>query len=157
MTDAGETSSEISARLRRMARLSAVQALYQMEVSSSDAKTVVEEFRTYRFGRDDEPGDYIEANEVFFEDLVTGIASAQDDVDSRIAVVLRQDWKLSRLDAVVRAILRAGGYELINRPDIPAPVVINEYVNVAHAFFENSEPGFVNASLDVLAKQVRET
>jgi len=153
--DPQENPSDRRARLRRSARLSAVQALYQMEASGTGAKAVVKEFRDHRFGYEEEPGDYVEADEVFFEDLVTGIISVQDDVDARISGVLKEGWKLSRLDSTVRAILRAGGYELVNRPDVPAPVVINEYVDVAHAFFEDSEPGFVNATLDALAKQVR--
>lgn len=151
-----EATSERRARLRRSARLSAVQALYQMESSGSGAKAVVKEFRDHRFGYEDEPGDYVETDEEFFEDLVTGIVSIQSDVDKRIGGVLKEGWKLSRLDATVRAILRAGGYELVARQDVPPAVVINEYVDVAHAFFEDSEPGFVNATLDALAKQVRD-
>ena len=151
-----EAASDRRARLRRSARLSAVQALYQMETSGSGAKAVVKEFREHRFGYEDEPGDYVETDEEFFEDLVTGIVSIQADVDKRIGGVLKEGWKLSRLDATVRAILRAGGYELIARQDVPPAVVINEYVDVAHAFFENTEPGFVNATLDALAKQVRD-
>lgn len=151
-----EAASDRRARLRRSARLSAVQALYQMESSGSGAKAVVKEFRDHRFGYEDEPGDYVETDEEFFEDLVTGIVSIQSDVDKRIGGVLKEGWKLSRLDATVRAILRAGGYELIARQDVPPAVVINEYVDVAHAFFEDSEPGFVNATLDALAKQVRD-
>lgn len=151
-----EAASDRRARLRRSARLSAVQALYQMESSGSGAKAVVKEFRDHRFGYEDEPGDYVETDEEFFEDLVTGIVSIQSDVDKRIGGVLKEGWKLSRLDATVRAILRAGGYELVARQDVPPAVVINEYVDVAHAFFEDSEPGFVNATLDALAKQVRD-
>jgi N utilization substance protein B len=151
-----QAATDRRARLRRSARLSAVQALYQMETSGSGAKAVVKEFRDHRFGYEDEPGDYVETDEDFFEDLVTGIVSIQADVDKRIGGVLKEGWKLSRLDATVRAILRAGGYELIARKDVPPAVVINEYVDVAHAFFEDSEPGFVNATLDALAKQVRD-
>ncbi|WP_306015627.1 transcription antitermination factor NusB [Oceanicaulis sp. MMSF_3324] len=151
-----EAASDRRARLRRSARLSAVQALYQMETSGSGAKAVVKEFRDHRFGYEEEPGDYVETDEEFFEDLVTGIVSIQADVDKHVSGVLKEGWKLSRLDATVRAILRAGGYELIARQDVPPAVVINEYVDVAHAFFEDSEPGFVNATLDALAKQVRD-
>ncbi len=150
-----EAASDRRARLRRSARLSAVQALYQMETSGSGAKAVVKEFRDHRFGYEEEPGDYVETDEEFFEDLVTGIVSIQSDVDKRIGGVLKEGWKLSRLDATVRAILRAGGYELIARKDVPPAVVINEYVDVAHALFESTEPGFVNATLYALEKQVR--
>lgn len=150
-----ENPSERRARLRRSARLSAVQALYQMELTGQGAAKVVKQFRDHRFGYDDEPGDYVEADEVFFEDLLTGIVARQDEVDSLVAGVLKDGWKLSRLDATVRAILRAGGYELLARDDVPAAAAINEYVDVANAFFEGAEPGFVNATLDALSKTLR--
>ncbi len=155
LNTADESKSDRRARLRRSARLSAVQALYQMELTGQGATKVVKQFRDHRFGYDDEPGDYVEADEDFFEDLVTGIVSRQDDVDSQIAGVIKEGWKLSRLDATVRAILRAGGYELLAREDVPVAAAINEYVDVANAFFEGPEPGFVNATLDALAKKLR--
>ena len=150
-----ENSSERRARLRRAARLSAVQALYQMELTGQGAARVVKQFRDHRFGYDDDPGDYVEADEDFFEDLLTGIVARQDEVDAQIARVIKEGWKLSRLDATVRAILRAGGYELLARNDVPAAAAINEYVDVAHAFFEGPEPGFINATLDAMAAKVR--
>ncbi|XBQ15848.1 MAG: transcription antitermination factor NusB [Oceanicaulis sp.] len=153
--DAAETRSQRRARLRRSARLSAVQAMYQMELTGQGAKSVVMQFRNHRFGHEGEPGEYVEADEDFFADLLSGIVERQDDVDPIIAKALKTGWKLSRLDATVRAILRAGGYELVARPDVPTATVINEYVDVAHAFFEGPEPGFVNATLDTLARQVR--
>lgn len=162
MTDAeqpespAESASERRARLRRSARLSAVQAMYQMEVSGQGAQSVVLQFRDHRFGHDDEPGDYIEADEDFFEDLLNGIVARQNEVDGLVRGALREGWKLSRLDATVRAILRSGGYELLARDDVPTKTVINEYIDIAHAFFEGPEPGFVNATLDTLARQVRQ-
>ncbi len=150
-----ESKSDRRARLRRSARLSAVQALYQMELTGQGATKVVKQFRDHRFGYDDEPGDYVEADEEFFEDLLTGIVERQDEVDSQIAKVIKEGWKLSRLDATVRAILRAGGYELLARDDVPPAAAINEYVDVANAFFEGPEPGFVNATLDALSKILR--
>ena len=150
-----ENASERRARLRRSSRLSAVQALYQMELTGQGASRVVKQFRDHRFGYDDEPGDYVEADEEFFEDLLTGIVARQDAVDAQIASVIKEGWKLSRLDATVRAILRAGGYELLARDDVPAAAAINEYVDVAHAFFDGPEPGFVNATLDAIAAKVR--
>jgi N utilization substance protein B len=151
-----ESVSERRARLRRSARLSAVQAMYQMELSGQGAKSVVMQFRDHRFGHEDEPGDYIEADEDFFEDLLQGIVARQDEVDGLIKGALREGWRLSRLDATVRAILRSGGYELLARQDVPTKTVINEYIDIAHAFFEGPEPGFVNGTLDTLAKQVRQ-
>lgn len=154
-TPDSENASERRARLRRAARLSAVQALYQMELTGQGAARVVKQFRDHRFGYDDEPGGYVEADEDFFEDLLTGIVARQDEVDAQIASVIKEGWKLSRLDSTVRAILRAGGYELLARNDVPAAAAINEYVDVAHAFFEGPEPGFVNATLDAMAAKVR--
>ncbi len=152
-----KTAGEQRARLRRTARLSAVQALYQMELTGLGAQAVVVQFRNHHFGYDDEPGDYIECDEDFFEDLLTGIVTRQDEVDALAASVVKDGWKYSRLDSTVRAILRAGGYELLARDDVPTGVVINEYVDIAKAFFEGPEPGFVNATLDALARTVRDT
>ncbi len=143
------------ARLRRAARLAAVQALYQMEVSGQGARAVAKEFRDHRFGDEGEPGDFIAADEAFFETLLSGVVEAQDRVDREAASRLKEGWRLSRLDATVRAILRAGGYELLERPDVPARVVIDEYVDIAKAFFDAREAGFVNATLDALARAVR--
>lgn len=149
-----ESPSQARARLRRAARLAAVQALYQMELAGTGAKAVTKEFRDHRFGHEEEP-DFIAADEDFFEDLLAGVVRRQDEVDAIIAGHLKQGWKLSRLEATVRAILRSGGYELLVRDDVPVSVVINEYVEIAHAFYDGSEPGFVNATLDSFAKDVR--
>jgi len=153
-TDAG-SRSDTRARLRRAARLSAVQALYQMEISGQGASTVVRQFRDHRFGHDGEPGEYLEVDEDFFENLLIGIVERQDEVDGHISGTLKEGWRLSRLDATLRAILRAGGFELLARHDVPSSVVINEYVDVAHAFFEGTEPGVVNGALDSLARTMR--
>lgn len=150
-----ETASQTRARLRRSARLAAVQALYQMDLSGKGASEVTREFRSHRFGHSDEPGDYIETDEDFFEDLLAGVVRAQDSVDETIRATLKAGWKLSRLDSTLRAILRAAGYELLERRDVPASVVINEYVDIAHAFYEGPEPGFINASLENFARRVR--
>lgn len=150
-----ETASEQRARLRRSARLAAVQALYQMELSGSGASDVTHEFRAHRFGHTGEPGDFLEADETFFEDLLAGVVKAQDEVDEGIRATLKEGWKLSRLDATLRAILRSGGYELLVRTDVPVGVVINEYVDIANAFYDGPEPGFINASLESFARRVR--
>ncbi|KAA5805080.1 transcription antitermination factor NusB [Alkalicaulis satelles] len=155
MTTETANRSETRARLRRAARLCAVQALYQMEVSGQGAAAVTRQFRDHHFGHDGEPGDYIEADEDFFEDLLKGIVERQDEVDGHISQVLKEGWRLSRLDATLRAILRAGGYELLARTDVPPAVVINEYVDVASAFFDAPESGMVNGALDALARRLR--
>ena len=155
MAPTKENPSETRARLRRAARLSAVQALYQMEISSRGAKSVIKEFRDHRFGARDEGEEFVEADEGFFESLVAGVVDKQAVVDPAIDKLLADGWRMDRLDATVRAILRAAGYELFHRNDVPARVVIDEYVDVANAFFEGSEPKFINAALDRCAREAR--
>jgi N utilization substance protein B len=140
---------------RSVARLAAVQALYQMEVSNAGVEHVIREFTDHRFDRDIEGVTLASADEGFFADLVRGVVSEQGRVDAAIARHLAQNWRLERLDATVRAILRAGAYELAHRPDVPTEVVIDEYVEVAKSFFEEAEPGFVNGALDAVARDVR--
>ncbi|HVI32950.1 transcription antitermination factor NusB [Phenylobacterium sp.] len=140
---------------RSVARLAAVQALYQMEVSSAGAETVIREFAEHRFDRDLDDVTLAGADEAFFADLVRGVVAEQKAVDAAIARRLAQGWRLERLDATVRAILRAGSYELAHRGDVPTEVVIDEYVELAKSFFEGPEPGFVNGALDAVAQDVR--
>jgi len=139
---------------RRAARLAAIQALYQMELAGEDAETVAEEFAAWRFGREPEisPG---ELDEAFFGDIVRGVPHRQGEIDAAVTDCLASDWRLSRVDSILRAILRAGAFELIARPDVPARVVIDEYVELSFAFFSADEPGFVNAALDKLARRAR--
>ena len=150
-----ETPSETRARLRRAARLAAVQALYQMDIGRLGAGAVIREFREHRFGATDEGAEFVEADEDFFDALVSGVVDRQAKVDPAIDALLAEGWRMERLDATVRAILRAAGYELFERADVPARVVIDEYVDVANAFFDGSEPKFVNAALDRCARQAR--
>lgn len=145
---------------RSVARLAAVQALYQMEVSAIGVESVIREFTDHRFDRalegvEGEGDTLAQADEAFFADLVRGVVSEQKRVDAAIAKRLADNWRLERLDATVRAILRAGVYELANRPDVPTEVAIDEYVEVAKSFFEGTEPGFVNGALDGVARDVR--
>jgi N utilization substance protein B len=140
---------------RSVARLAAVQALYQMEVSSAGAEAVIREFSEHRFDRDLEDVTLAGADEAFFADLVRGVVGNQKEVDVAIARRLAQGWRLERLDATVRAILRAGAYELVHRADVPTEVVIDEYVELAKSFFDGPEPGFVNGALDAVAQDVR--
>ena len=143
------------ASARRAARLAAIQALYQMELAGEDAGTVAEEFVAYRFGREPELLALGEPDEVFFGDIVRGVPHHQDEIDAIITECLASDWRLSRVDSILRAILRAGAYELIARPDVPVRVVIDEYVVLSYAFFSGEEPAFVNAALDKLAHRKR--
>jgi len=140
---------------RSVARLAAVQALYQMEVSAAGAEAVIREFSDHRFDRDIEDMTLAGADEPFFADLVRGVVAHQREVDAAVARRLAQNWRLERIDATVRAILRAGAYELTHRPDVPTEVVIDEYVELAKSFFEGPEPGFVNGALDGVAQDAR--
>ena len=140
---------------RSVARLAAVQALYQMEVSSVGAEAVIREFGEHRFDRDIEDMTLAGADEAFFADVVRGVVAHQREVDAAVAKRLAQNWRLERIDATVRAILRAGAYELTHRTDVPTEVVIDEYVELAKSFFEGPEPGFVNGALDGVARDAR--
>ena len=140
---------------RSVARLGAVQALYQMDVSGQGAEAVVREFRDHRFDRDMDGARLAPADEDLFAQVVRGVAADQIDVDRTVRRRLASGWKLERLDATVRAILRAGAFELLRLPDVPTEVVIDEYVEIAKSFFEGPEPGFVNAALDGIASDAR--
>jgi len=150
-----------SRQARSVARLAAVQALYQMEVSGVGAEAVIREFSEHRFDRDVPAEDEAEstplasADEAFFADLVRGVVSNQAEIDAAIARKLAAGWRLERIDATVRAMLRAGAFELTHRSDIPTEVAIDEYVELAKSFFEGPEPGFVNGALDAVAQDVR--
>jgi N utilization substance protein B len=134
---------------RRAARFAAVQAIYQMELTGNDAESVAQEFREHRFAEIG-PGEG-EPDPDFFADLVCGVPHHQTEIDRAIAQGLSEKWKLQRIDSILRAILRAGIYELVARKDVPAKVVIDEYLDIAHAFFSGEEPAFVNALLDRVA------
>ena len=152
-------SSPTPGSKRSVARLAAVQALYQMEVSGVGAEAVIREFTEHRFDRDldrDVEGSQLAAaDEEFFAELVRGVITHQAAVDRAVVRRLASGWKLERLDATVRAILRVGGFELSQRPDVPVEVAINEYFEIAKSFFEGPEPGFVNAALDGIARDER--
>lgn len=140
---------------RRAARLAAVQAIYQMELAGSDAETVTQEFLQHRFRNETEQRQLVQPDEEFFADLVRGMPGHQEEIDLAITQCLTANWRLSRVDSILRAILRAATYEFVARRDVPAKVIIDEYVDIAHAFFEGDEPGFVNAALDRIAHRKR--
>jgi N utilization substance protein B len=141
---------------RSVARLAAVQALYQMEVSGAGVDAVVREFSEHRFDRDVEGERLAAADETFFAELAKGVVSNQSKIDQGIVKRLASGWRLERLDATARAVLRAGAYELMYRPDVPTEVVINEYVEIAKSFFEGPESGFINGALDAIARDARD-
>jgi N utilization substance protein B len=138
---------------RSVARLAAVQALYQMETAGAGVEAVIREFTDHRFDRDIEGETLAQADEDYFASIVRGAVEDQNVIDKAIAARLATGWKLERIDATLRAIFRAAGFELISR-SAPIEVVIDEYVEITKSFFEGPEPGFVNAALDGLAKDV---
>ncbi|HEU5068375.1 MAG TPA: transcription antitermination factor NusB [Sphingomicrobium sp.] len=142
-------------RSRSAARLAAVQALYQQDMEGTPLPQLLKEFHDHRLGATIEEAEYHEAERDFFDDIVTGAIARRTDTDSAISSKLAAGWSLERLDRPMRAILRAGAYELIARPDVPVGSVISEYLDVAHAFYDKRESGFVNGLLDAIAKDVR--
>ncbi|HNS85392.1 MAG TPA: transcription antitermination factor NusB [Parvularculaceae bacterium] len=140
---------------RTNARLAAVQALYQMETSGAGVESVILEFRTHRLGGDIEGSLLHDADEAFFADLLRGVIRLQAKIDPLIEKRLARGWTLARLDSTARAILRAAAFEFVNRADIPALAVINEYVEIAKAFFDDEDPRFINAVLDGMARDLR--
>ncbi|HEX3674520.1 MAG TPA: transcription antitermination factor NusB [Rhizomicrobium sp.] len=149
----GEAAANTSSAARHAARTAAVQALYQMELTSGDAEEVAQEFIEHRFGGD--TGPVSAPDEEFFSAILNGVPQHQVEIDRSVARCLSSDWKLERIDSILRAILRAATFEFIDRKDVPAKVVIDEYVEISHAFFSADEPAFVNAVLDKLAHRKR--
>ena len=142
-------------RSRSAARLAAVQALYQQEMEGTPLPRLLHEFHEHRLGATIEDETYHEAERDFFDDVVTGADARREEIDALIGGRLAEGWTLERLDRPMRALLRAGAYELIARRDVPVASVISEYVDVAHAFYDKRESGFVNGLLDAIAKQTR--
>jgi transcription antitermination protein NusB len=143
------------ANRRGAARLAAVQALYQMDIAGAGINDIFAEFESHWLGSEVEGEQYLPAEAAFFRDIVSGVVRDQTRIDPLIDKALEHGWPLKRIDAILRAVLRAGAYELEHRKDIPARVVVSEYVDVAHAFVEREETGMVNAVLDQLARQYR--
>ena len=140
---------------RSAARLAAVQALYQMDVSGKGVIDAFAEFEAFWIGREVEGVAFQPSDIEFFRNVLSGVVENQRAIDKRIDAALASGWPLTRIEAVLRAILRAGAYELMFRKDVPARVVITEYVDVAHGFYGEDEPGLVNAVLDSIAREVR--
>ena len=143
------------ANQRGAARLAAVQALYQRDIGGSGVLEVVAEYEAHRLGQELDGDTYLKADAAWFRSIVSGVVRDQRQLDPLIGTALQDDWALSRLDSTVRAILRAGTFELRERKDVPIAVIVTEYVEIAKAFFEDEEPKLVNAVLDRIAKQVR--
>ncbi|MBY8977725.1 transcription antitermination factor NusB [Rhodobacteraceae bacterium NNCM2] len=149
-------SNEKSRLARSAARLAAVQALYQMELTGADWREVRKEFENHRLGAEIEGAQYRDADLNLFRDLLAGVMAEQAAIDQMTARALVDRWPLGRVDPTMRAIFRAAGHELTARPDIPPKVTIGEYVDVTKAFFsQGKESQFVNAVLDHMAREAR--
>ena len=142
-------------RSRSAARLAAVQALYQHEMDATPLPMLLDQFHQHRLGATIEDVEYADAEVDFFDDVVRGTLARLAEIDAAIAARLSNGWAIDRLDRPLRAVLRAGTYELIARIDVPTASVISEYVDVADAFYDKRETGFVNGILDAVAKVVR--
>jgi N utilization substance protein B len=149
------TPAKHKANRRGAARLAAVQALYQMDIAGTPLADILSEFETHWLGGEVEGQRYRPAEAAFFRDIVSGAVREQRSLDPKIDAALSRGWPLVRIEALLRAVLRAGAYELAARPDIPVRVVISEYVDVAQAFLDREETGMVNAVLDALARDLR--
>ena len=149
------SDDEAGASLRSTARLSAVQAIYQLDATSVPVKRLVAEFVQHRLPDSLAPIGGDQAGREFFSELVMGVAKAREALDVLIEGALAEGWSIKRLDRVLHSILRCGTYEISMCEDIPPRVAISEYVGIARAFFDGNEPGFVNGVLDNLARSAR--
>jgi N utilization substance protein B len=155
MSAAGNGARTDKGLSRSQARLAAVQALYQMDLAETDLALVIEEFKAHRLGSDAENGTAGDPDAAHFARVLKGVVARQRDIDPMIDQQLAEGWRLHRIDSIVRAILRAASFELLELTDVPPRVIISEYIDVAHAFFEGDEPKVVNGVLDQLARKLR--
>jgi N utilization substance protein B len=146
-----------SGNKRSAARLGAVQALYQIEMTGAAPGPIVVEYVKHRLGQEIDGDEFLPADANLFEELVQGAVGRQAELDQTITPALSADWPLDRLEMILRAILRVATFELVHRIDVPVKVVITEYVDIAHAFFAGKEPGLINGVLDRLGRQLRPT
>ncbi len=155
MTSADNSPKPNPISARTAARVAAVQALYQMDLAGTDLNDVIAEFLRVRFTEEGREETIEGADRIFFADILRGVLRLQREIDPLVDEQLASGWRLVRVDAILRAVLRAGVCELLDRADVPVRVVINEYVNVAHIFFSDDEPRVVNGVLDKIAHKVR--
>ena len=141
-----------AANQRGAARLAAVQALYQMDIGRATLEDTLAQFGAFHLGREIEGDQYLPADADFFRQIVSGVTKHQLEIDPSVDRALSEGWPIERVDATLRAILRAAAFELLRRKDIPARVVISEYVDIARAFYEDDASGLVNATLDSIAR-----
>ncbi|HTV30770.1 MAG TPA: transcription antitermination factor NusB [Xanthobacteraceae bacterium] len=153
--DSAQANEPGKANKRGAARLAAVQALYQMDLAGTGLNEILAEFEKHWLGGEVEGAQYRPAEAAYFRDIVSGVVREQTRLDPLIDASLARGWPLRRIETILRAVLRAGAYELACRPDVPARVVMAEYVDVAAAFVDREETGMINAVLDQLAHQLR--
>jgi N utilization substance protein B len=153
--EADKSAAFRPANKRGAARLAAVQALYQMDVGGMGLLETTAEYEAFRLGKEIDGVMYREADSQWFRAILAGVVESQKTIDPVIRQSLTEDWPLSRLDSTLRAILRAGVYELMKRADVPVAVIISEYVDIAKAFYGEEEPKLVNAVLDRVARRSR--
>ncbi|MGL5837234.1 MAG: transcription antitermination factor NusB [Sphingorhabdus sp.] len=142
-------------KARSAARLAAVQALYQMDMEQIGLARLLDEFHAHRLGAEIEDATYTQAEQSFFDDVVSGVHARRVEIDALIETKLGEQWKIGRLDKTMLNLLRAGTYELLARADISTGTVIDEYIDVAHAFFDKKDAQFVNGLLDAVAQEKR--
>ncbi len=140
---------------RSTARLAAVQALYQQQMEGTPTIKLLDEFHQHRLGKVIDEDEFAAAEVEFFDDVVRGVDARRDEIDALLLAKLANGWTIARLDKTMLQVLRSGTYELLARNDVPAAAAINEYVDVAKAFFDDREAKFVNGILDAVAKEVR--
>jgi transcription antitermination protein NusB len=150
-----EAERKLLAARRAGARLAAVQALYQMEQTEQSARSVIADFMEDRLGLDSEGEPVEEADPDLFKAIVDGVVGRQEEIDAAIMKRLAEGWKIERLDATSRAILRGAVHELISDIGLPSQIILDEYVSIAHAFFDGAEPKFINGLLDAVARDIR--
>ena len=150
-----DCESQIMSKTRSAARLAAVQALYQMDMEKIGLARLLDEFHAHRLGEEIEDAQIAHAEVSFFDDVVSGVNARREEIDGVIESKLGEQWKIGRLDKTMLQILRAGTYEILARADVPTGSVINEYMDVAHAFFDAKDAKFVNGLLDAVAKEKR--
>lgn len=151
------TAKERSQQLaleRRAARLAAVQALYQWEQTGTQPDLVIKEFTAHRFNKTADI-ELPAADQKLFAAIVRGVSADVEELDDMLSAILTEDWRIDRLESILRAIMRCGAYELAHRQDVPPKVIISEYLAVADAFFNEKETGMTNGVLDKLAQNLR--
>lgn len=158
-SSSGKERSQQLALERRAARLAAVQALYQWEQTGGKAEAIIAEFGTHRMKKQADTGveeaELAPADRKLFAEIVRGVAADVEQLDDMLSAVLSEEWRIERLESILRAVMRAGAFELSHRQDVPPKVVISEYLAVTDAFFGDKETAMTNGVLDKLAHELR--